>query len=121
MDSIHQYGLIESEAEGISRFGDTTSNQAEQMNASIEEARIMPPITMIKHVAIKYSEKATSCLIGARRLLDGGHVIHPYIKKGRRDQNEISWMDVSKIVHYGSRQRCNDLVYCPKECSILSS
>ena len=94
MDSIHQYGLIETEAEGISRFGDTTSNQAEQMNASIEEARIMPPITMIKHVAIKYSEKATSRLIGARRLLDGGHVIHPYIKEKaeRTKMKSVGWM-----------------------------
>ena len=63
--TILQYALIESDAEGISRSGDTTSNQAEQMNFSLEEARSMPPITMIKHVSLKYFEKATSSLMAA--------------------------------------------------------
>ena len=41
IDSIGSYGLIEMVEAGICRYGDTTSNMAEQMNWSIDEMRCM--------------------------------------------------------------------------------
>ena len=75
---IVSYGLIEMVAAGVCRYGDTTSNQAEQMNWSLEEVRSMAPISMIIHATTKFLEKKTERLIKAQ-WLSSDHQVLPIV------------------------------------------
>lgn len=79
---------------GICHFGDTTSNQAEQMNWSIEQLRHMGPTSMVVHATTKFLEKKARRVIEGHKLMVDGQEILPIIQEraAKVKLNSTGWI-----------------------------